>query len=138
MYANTVSPAFVVPRRGRGHRPGMVKERNKLAQRVGAVVSSKRKAKGLSQEALAGDIDVSPITLSNIERGENAPTLAVFLRLVKALGIDATELAEAEASVRRVSGERQQLELEGQELMQSADLRDLRLLVGLSKAMQGR
>ena len=116
----------------------MTKERNKLAERVGAVVGSKRRSKGLSQEALAELITVSPVTLSNIERGENAPTLAVFLRLVQALGIDATELASAEASMRRVSRERLQLELEGQELLQSADMRDLKLLVGLAKAMQGK
>jgi transcriptional regulator with XRE-family HTH domain len=83
-------------------------------------------------------ISVSPTTPSNIERGENSPTLAVFLRLVQTLGIDATELPSAEASMRRVSRERLQLELEGQKLLQSVDLRDLKLLVGLARAMQGK
>ena len=116
----------------------MAKEHNKLAERVGLAVSSRRKSKRLSQEELAEKISVSPITLSNIERGENAPTLAVFLRLVQELAIDAAELAGAEASMRRVSRERLQLELEAQELVQTADHRDLKLLVGLAKAMQSK
>jgi hypothetical protein len=40
--------------------------------------------------------------------------------------------------MRRVNRERLQLELEGHELLQSADLRDLKLLIGLAKAVRGR
>jgi hypothetical protein len=78
------------------------------------------------------------VTLSNIYRGENAPTLSVFLRLVAALGLDATELVDAQATMRRVTCHRNQLEGEAVELIQNAEARDLKLLVGLARAMQGR
>jgi len=114
----------------------MTKDRDQLAERVGATVRARRKTKGQSQEALAADIGISLVTLSNIERGENVPTLGVFLRLVHLLGIDTAELADAHLTMRRVNRERHQLEGEALELLRNADLRDLKLLVGLAKSMQ--
>ena len=116
----------------------MSNDRDQLPERVGAAVRARRKTRELSQEDLAGEIGISVVTLSNIERGENAPTLGVFLRLHRALGLDISDLAEAQAAPRRVNRERLQLEGEAQELLRNAELRDLKLLVGLAKAMQGR
>ena len=114
----------------------MTKDRDQLAERVGASVRARRKTNGFSQEALAAEIGISVVTLSNIERGENVPTLGVFLRLLRVLGIDAAELADAHFTMRRVNRERHQLEGEALELIRNADLRDLKLLVGLAKSMQ--
>ena len=78
------------------------------------------------------------VTLWHIERGENPPTLAVFFKLHRTLGIDVGELAETQTTIRRVSRDRLQLEGEALELIRSADLRDLKLLTTLAKAMQGK
>ena len=81
---------------------------------------------------------MSVITVSNIERGENVPTLGVYLRLVKALDLDTAALAGHQSAIRRVHRERLQLEAEAAELITTADNRDLRLLLTLAKAMQGK
>lgn len=114
------------------------KVRELLAEQVGAAVRARRKTRDLSQEELAGQIGISVVTLSNIERGENAPTLPVFFKLHRALGLDVDELAAHQPTMRRVSRDRLQLEGEGLELIRNADLRDLRLLITLAKAMQGK
>lgn len=114
------------------------KDKDPLADFVGAAVRARRHAKHLTQDQLADMIEVSVVTLSNIERGENVPTLSVFLRLHSALGLDATELAGAQTAVRRVSRDRLQLEAEVLELARAAEMRDLRLLISLAKAMQGK
>ena len=114
------------------------KARDPLAEQVGSAVRARRKAREQSQEELAGQIGISVVTLSNIERGENAPTLAVFFKLHRALGLDVSELAETQTTMRRVSRDRLQLEGEAVELIRNADLRDLRLLITLAKAMQGK
>ena len=119
------------------HGSGMSNDRDPLAERVGAAVRARRKGKRLSQEALANDVGISPVTLSNIERGENVPTLAVFLRLHRSLTLDPTDLAEAQAA-ERVDKDRLQLESEAIELIRNADIRDLKLIVGLAKAMLGK
>ncbi len=114
------------------------KDKDPLADLVGAAVRARRHAKGQTQEELAENIDVSVVTLSNIERGENVPTLSVFFRLHRELGLDASELAGAQTAVRRVSRDRLQLEAEVLELARTSDMRDLRLLISLAKAMQGK
>lgn len=116
----------------------MAKVRDPLALRVGAAVRVRRKSTSKSQEALAAEIGISEVTLSNIERGQNVPTLAVFLKLHAALGLDATELAEAQAAVGTVDADRIRLEAEARELVRAIDLRDLKLLVDLARGMRGK
>jgi transcriptional regulator with XRE-family HTH domain len=54
-----------------------------------------RRARGWSLEALASASDVSRSMLSQIERGEANPTLAVAFRIARAFGISLDELVEA-------------------------------------------
>jgi DNA-binding XRE family transcriptional regulator len=49
-----------------------------------AAVRALRKAKGQSHEVLATEIGTSVVTLSKMERGENAPTLGVLLSPIAA------------------------------------------------------
>jgi transcriptional regulator with XRE-family HTH domain len=56
---------------------------------MGDIMRSAREAKGLSQAALAEQIDVSTRTIIAIEKNKRNPTYAVFCRLVYALDISA-------------------------------------------------
>ncbi len=59
---------------------------------IGANVRRLRKAKGLSQEALAAECDIDMRYLGGIERGQENPTVAVLARIAKALGVQVAAL----------------------------------------------
>jgi transcriptional regulator with XRE-family HTH domain len=61
---------------------------------VGRKVRLLRKAKGLSQEALAHEAGMAMRYLAGIERGEENPTLAILVRIASALGIEPKALFE--------------------------------------------
>lgn len=56
--------------------------------RVGANVRRLRKAKGLSQEALAHEAGMAMRYLAGIERGEENPSLAFLVKLAVALSVE--------------------------------------------------
>jgi len=63
----------------------------------GAVVQRHRKAKGLSQEALAERAEIHHTHVGLIERGERNASLNVAYRVARALGLPlSTLIAEAE------------------------------------------
>ena len=63
----------------------------------GAVVQKHRKAKGLSQEALAERAEIHHTHVGLIERGERNASLNVAYRVARALGLSLSALiAEAE------------------------------------------
>ena len=59
----------------------------RLEQRFGINVRRVRKERGLTQEALAHDVEIDVSYLGQIERGERNPTLALVQRLSDALGV---------------------------------------------------
>ena len=66
----------------------------------GAVVRALRTADGVGQEALAHQAGIEPSHMGKIERGEHMPTLAMILRIARALGRTAGELLlETEAAL---------------------------------------
>jgi transcriptional regulator with XRE-family HTH domain len=60
--------------------------------RVGAALAAQRQARGLSLDALSRQAGVSKSMLSQIERGQANPTVAVVWRLATALGVPLPEL----------------------------------------------
>lgn len=68
----------------------------------GRIVRRRRKALGLSQEALAAEADLHRTFVSMIERGERRPSLEVVRKLASGLGTSAAELvAELEREAPR-------------------------------------
>jgi len=59
---------------------------------IGVNVRRLRKARGLSQEALAAECDIDMRYLGGIERGQENPSVAVIARIAKSLGVQATAL----------------------------------------------
>lgn len=77
------------------------------AKRVGKRIQSVRKARGMTQAALAQAADLSVKYVSNIECGNKVPTLDTFIVIANVLQIDAnTLLADVlDVSVAQESGD---------------------------------
>jgi transcriptional regulator with XRE-family HTH domain len=68
--------------------------REDYAQVFGARLRELRTAAGLSQRDLASLVGTSSAAISNLEAGNNAPTLGTLVRLAEALGCRVVELVE--------------------------------------------
>jgi transcriptional regulator with XRE-family HTH domain len=77
---------MTTPRRIAGPSP----ELHALARRLRQL----RRARELSQEALAGIADIHPKHLSEIERANKDPRATTVIRLADALGVSVAELYE--------------------------------------------
>ena len=64
------------------------------AKQIGMQLKQIRKAKGLSQTALARKARVSRAYVFRLEAGGSDPTVGVLQRLAKALGVPVTKLLE--------------------------------------------
>lgn len=62
--------------------------------RIGLNVQRLRRAKGLSQEALADEAEVHQTYLSGVERGRRNPSALVLQRIALALGADIEDLVK--------------------------------------------
>jgi transcriptional regulator with XRE-family HTH domain len=61
-------------------------------KRLGRRLQRLRRLRGSTQEQLAERIDINPKYLSNVERGEENPTLDLFLRLAEGLQVEMSAL----------------------------------------------
>jgi transcriptional regulator with XRE-family HTH domain len=59
---------------------------------IGLRIKELRKHEGLSQEKLAGEMNISSKYLSNIERGKENPTLDTFMKIADGLHIELSEI----------------------------------------------
>ena len=67
-----------------------------IRDKIGSRIKSLRRAKGYSQEKLAEVIGISPKYLSSIERGQENPTLDLFIRLSQGLKVELYEIFQLE------------------------------------------
>jgi len=58
----------------------------------GRRVRAARRTKGMSQEALADAVHMSPETISNVERGATTTRLVTIVSIAEALGVDVAAL----------------------------------------------
>lgn len=72
-------------------------ERKEITERLAARLREERTAKGLSLDALSKLSGVSRSMLSQIERGESNPTVAVMWNLTRSLNLEFSALLEQEA-----------------------------------------
>lgn len=70
---------------------------NKDLVAFGAAVRARRKAMGLSQEALADLAGIDRSHMGKIERGERNVTLLNIIRISQALGVTSSYILEAAA-----------------------------------------
>jgi transcriptional regulator with XRE-family HTH domain len=69
-----------------------MRKRDPILCSFGQSVAKHRRAKGLSQEALAEKADLDRTYLSDIERGVRNPGVKNVIRIAKALGITPSDL----------------------------------------------
>jgi transcriptional regulator with XRE-family HTH domain len=63
-----------------------------VLRKLGARLKEIRKARGLTQEALAEKVDLSPQYLSRLEGGHQSPSIETMARLAEALDLELFEL----------------------------------------------
>ena len=74
------------------------------ARAFGMAVRAARTKAGTAQEALAGQAGIERSHMGKIERGEHMPTLALIIRVAKALNCSAAELmAHTELNIISIS-----------------------------------
>ena len=66
-----------------------------LATAFGQAVRDARTSRGVAQEALAHLSQIERSHLGKVERGEHMPTIAIVLKIARALGLRSGELLEA-------------------------------------------
>lgn len=82
----------------RGRPAGATTFEAEPAQAFGAAVRALRTDQGVAQETLANLAGIERSHMGKIERGEHMPTLAIILKIARALGCSAADLmAETES-----------------------------------------
>lgn len=103
---------------------------------LGMRIKGARLAKGLTQEELADAIGRTAETISNIERGKNAPGVDTVYAICKVLGLAFADLLEV--FEQRSTGRRAELEAAGIHFLRSLDDGDLDVAVKQLEALAKR
>lgn len=61
---------------------------------IGEYIRMHRRKYGYSQEQLAEDVNVSKMTISRIENGENAMSILLFFQILKVLAVPEKDITE--------------------------------------------
>lgn len=67
---------------------------DELRKNLGANVIRLRRARGLTQEQLAKEVELSRVQLNRIENGHNSPSAEILYALADALGVTADALRQ--------------------------------------------
>ncbi|MEK6736826.1 MAG: helix-turn-helix transcriptional regulator [Pseudomonadota bacterium] len=101
-----------------------------LLPKLGTRLKEIRKTRGLTQEALAEKIDLSPQYLSRLEGGHQSPSLETVARLAEALDLELWELFDL-----RHQGTVKEMRERLRRLIQESNEQELRLALKLLHAL---
>ncbi len=99
---------------------------------LGRRIKELRKARGLSQEALAEKMDGHPKYLGSVERGEQNPTIEFLMKLAVALKVDLVSLFNFQWQKMSEVELKRRLDA----MVEKADLERLREILALMKARE--
>lgn len=116
--------------------PGHPRRMTKDIDRFAAQVRAARKHRGLSQEQLATMADVSPETISNLERAKFGPTFEVVAAIIRALDLDPADVFRRDDRRRKPPAQRLEREAALQNLARQLDDASLTLLFKIAMAIQ--
>ncbi len=105
---------------------------DELGKRLGRAIAERRKAKRMTQDDLAGVVEVDAETISRFERGTSLPSLQRLLVIASALNVGVGDLLSEASSL--VKDRSEQLE----KVMESLEERDQVLLLDFAALLQKR
>ena len=108
----------------------------RFKDRVAAALRAGRRAKGLTQEALAAEVDCSVETLSNAERAISLPALELFLDLARVLQLDIATLTGASGDAASLSKGRLRLVSEANQLTLQLNDRSLKKWIEIGRVLK--
>ena len=102
-----------------------------LLLKLGARLKELRKVRGLTQEALAEEVDLTPQYLSRLESGHQSPSVETMAKLAEALHVELWELFDFghQGTVKEVRKRLQNLIRESDEHKQRLALKLLQALL---------
>ena len=108
-----------------------------LNKSLGLKIRAARKRAGLTQERLAAQISRTPESVSNIERGEQLPSVETLADLGRVLGVPIAEFFEEVGTAPNGPPERIRLEARLREAVRQLSDRDLAVAVKQIDAFLG-
>jgi transcriptional regulator with XRE-family HTH domain len=96
---------------------------------LGSKIRIARQRAGLTQEELAARVARTPESVSNIERGQQEPSIRTIQSLARELGVPVSEFFEDDESSSATSGQRLELEFRLRDLARGLTDRDLAIAV---------
>lgn len=109
-----------------------------LKHYIGLQIRTARKAKGLTQEQMAGAIDRAVETISNIERGNTVAGLDLLERIAKALEKPLAEFFQGAEEVADLSARRAEMTIAARQLLTELSDTDLELAIEQISAIARR
>jgi len=92
-----------------------------LKNHIAAIVRAARKAKGITQEELAGRIKRTPESLSNVERGNALPSIETLVWLCQELEINPNSIFQNKSTSKTRTAKEQRLVQEIQQMIERLD-----------------
>ena len=106
--------------------------------RFAALVRAGRRDKGWSQEELAAKAEISPESVSNIERAKFAPTFEVVVKMIDALGLEPNVVFKVDQRSKKPTAQRLADEATIALLVAGFDDRQIGLLRDVAAAIRAR
>ena len=108
----------------------------KISRHLGQQVRAERRARGMTQEALAASLEMATESVSHIERGVTVPSLKTLAAAAHAFGISLGDFFVGLADDRPLTPKRAEQEARLRRLGQELDDERLAFLIGMAAAVK--
>ena len=109
-----------------------------LRNRISAAIRATRRARGVSQEHVAGQIGIATESLSASERGASLPSLETYVALARVLELDTERLFRVPVRKAQVPRDRSRLEADAIAMIEAMSDDSLRELLEIGSVLGRR